>query len=109
MEAIFQIFLILLAVLAGTELLARRTAIAPAILLLLAGIALAFVPGMPPLELPLPVEPSELAPAKIPREADDGPVEMLLFTLRSNAPALARWRLACWSLGLRRATSSNAF
>ena len=52
MEAIFQIFLILLAVLAGTELLARRTAIAPAILLLLAGIALAFVPGMPPLELP---------------------------------------------------------
>ncbi|MGA7999290.1 MAG: cation:proton antiporter, partial [Bradyrhizobium sp.] len=52
MEAIFQIFLILLAVLAGTELLARRTAIAPAILLLLAGIGLAFVPGMPPLELP---------------------------------------------------------
>jgi monovalent cation/hydrogen antiporter len=52
MEANFQIFLILLAVLAGTALLARRIDVAPAILLLLVGIALAFVPGMPPLELP---------------------------------------------------------
>jgi Na+/H+ antiporter len=51
-EAKFQIFLILLAVLAGTALLARRINIAPAILLLLTGIALAFVPGMPALELP---------------------------------------------------------
>src|SRR3954452_19299810 len=52
MEAKFQIFLILLAVLAGTALLARRISVAPAILLLLAGIVLAFVPGMPALELP---------------------------------------------------------
>ena len=52
MEAKFQIFLILLAVLAGTTLLARRTNIAPAILLMLSGIALAFVPGMPAVELP---------------------------------------------------------
>ncbi len=52
MEATFQIFLILLAVLAGTALLARRINVAPAILLMLAGIALAFVPGMPSLELP---------------------------------------------------------
>ncbi len=52
MEAKFQIFLILLAVLAGIALLARRIHVAPAILLLLAGIALAFVPGMPSLELP---------------------------------------------------------
>src|SRR5438270_6597812 len=52
MEAKFQIFLILLAVLAGTALLARRINIAPAILLMLAGIALAFVPGMPGVELP---------------------------------------------------------
>jgi CPA1 family monovalent cation:H+ antiporter len=51
-EATFQIFLILLAALAGTALLARRIDVAPAILLLLAGIALAFVPGMPSLELP---------------------------------------------------------
>jgi Na+/H+ antiporter len=51
-EAKFQIYLILLAALAGTALLARRINVAPAILLLLAGIALAFVPGMPPLELP---------------------------------------------------------
>jgi CPA1 family monovalent cation:H+ antiporter len=51
-EGNFQIFLILLAVLAGAALLARRINVAPAILLLLSGIALAFVPGMPPLELP---------------------------------------------------------
>jgi CPA1 family monovalent cation:H+ antiporter len=51
-EARFQIFLILLAVLAGTSLLARRINVAPAILLLLAGVVLAFVPGMPSLELP---------------------------------------------------------
>ena len=38
--------------LAGTALLARRINVAPAILLLLAGIALAFVPGMPSMELP---------------------------------------------------------
>jgi len=51
-EAQFQIFLILLAVLAGATLLARRIDLAPAILLLLTGIGLAFVPGMPTLELP---------------------------------------------------------
>ncbi|MGH6717415.1 MAG: cation:proton antiporter, partial [Bradyrhizobium sp.] len=52
MQATFLTFLILLAVLAGTSLLARRIDIAPAILLLLAGTGLAFVPGMPRLELP---------------------------------------------------------
>ncbi|CAN7601198.1 Na+/H+ antiporter [Bradyrhizobium sp. LjRoot220] len=52
MEAKFQIFLILLAVLAGTALLARRISLAPAILMMLAGIVLAFVPGMPSIELP---------------------------------------------------------
>jgi CPA1 family monovalent cation:H+ antiporter len=52
MEASFQIFLILLVVLAGASLLARRINVASAILLLLAGIALAFVPGMPRVELP---------------------------------------------------------
>jgi Na+/H+ antiporter len=51
-EAKFQTFLILLAVLAGASLLARRVNVAPAILLLLTGVVLAFVPGMPTLELP---------------------------------------------------------
>jgi len=51
-EAKFQIFLTLLAVLAGTALLARRLDVAPAILLLISGIALAFVPGMPAIQLP---------------------------------------------------------
>jgi Na+/H+ antiporter len=48
----FQIFLILLAVLAGTAFLARRINVAPAILLLLAGVGLAFVPGVPSVQLP---------------------------------------------------------
>src|SRR5579872_217675 len=52
MEAKFQILLFMVAVLAGTAILARRLNIAPAILLLLAGIAFAFVPGVPTLELP---------------------------------------------------------
>lgn len=52
MESNFFLFLTLIAVLAGTALLARRIDVAPAILLLLAGIALAFVPGMPTPELP---------------------------------------------------------
>jgi len=52
MAGYFQVFLILLAVLAGTALLARRTNIAPAILLMLAGITLAFMPGMPAFALP---------------------------------------------------------
>ena len=52
MEAKFQVFLILLAVLAGTALAARRFNVAPAIVMLLAGVGLAFVPGMPPVELP---------------------------------------------------------
>jgi CPA1 family monovalent cation:H+ antiporter len=51
-EGYFFIFLILLAVLAGTALLARRVDVAPAILLLLVGTALAFVPGMPAVQLP---------------------------------------------------------
>jgi monovalent cation/hydrogen antiporter len=51
-EAGFQIFLVLLAVLAGVSLLARRLDTAPAILLLVAGIGLAFIPGVPRLELP---------------------------------------------------------
>jgi CPA1 family monovalent cation:H+ antiporter len=51
-EAKFQIFLILLTVLAATALLARRLDIAPAILLLVSGIGLAFIPGMPAIELP---------------------------------------------------------
>src|SRR5438045_8441642 len=52
MEAKFRTFLSLLAVLAGTALVGRRVNCAPAILLMLAGIGLAFVPGMPPVELP---------------------------------------------------------
>src|SRR3954454_20704211 len=51
-EGNFQIFLILLAVLAGAALMARRINVAPAILLLLTGAALALVPGRPSAESP---------------------------------------------------------
>src|SRR6201996_3654587 len=52
MEATFQILLFMLAALAGTAHLARRVNIAARPLLLLAGIAFAFVPGIPAVELP---------------------------------------------------------
>jgi len=52
MAETFQTFLILLGVLAGTAYVARRLDVAPAILLMLAGVGLAFVPGMPKVELP---------------------------------------------------------
>src|SRR5262249_753351 len=52
MEATFQIFLVLLVVLAGTSLLARRLHVAPPILLILAALPLPFLPGMPSVELP---------------------------------------------------------
>lgn len=52
MESKFQIFLTLVAILAGTALLARRIDVAPAVLLLVVGMVLALVPGMPSLQLP---------------------------------------------------------
>ncbi len=51
MEALFQTVLILLSALAIVALLARRLNVAPAILLMIAGIGLAFVPGLPVIEL----------------------------------------------------------
>lgn len=51
MQHRFEIFLILLAVLAGAALMARRLNVAPAVMLLMTGIGLALVPGLPRLEL----------------------------------------------------------
>lgn len=51
MTATFQTFLLLIAALAGTATLARKFSITPAILLLITGIALAFVPGLPAVTL----------------------------------------------------------
>ena len=51
MQHRFEIFLILLAVLAGAALLAKRLNVAPAVMLLMTGIGLALVPGLPRLEL----------------------------------------------------------
>ncbi|MEZ5785333.1 MAG: Na+/H+ antiporter [Xanthobacteraceae bacterium] len=51
LTAHYETFLSLLAVLAAVALLARRLSIAPSILLVLAGIALALIPGIPPIVL----------------------------------------------------------
>ena len=92
MEAKFQIFMVLLAVLAGTALLARRINIAPAILLLLAGIALAFVPGMPAVELP----PEAVLLVVLPPLIYSASVAMswreFKFNLPSDHPAIGRLR-----------------
>lgn len=51
MTAIIQTFLLLLAVLVAVAVLARRLNVAPSIVLVIAGVAVAFVPGLPPIEL----------------------------------------------------------
>src|SRR5206468_49380 len=51
MTATIQILLVLLAVLVAAALIARRLNTAPSIVLVLAGVALALVPGLPRIEL----------------------------------------------------------
>src|SRR5215813_169282 len=51
MTATIQILLVLLAVLVAAALIARRLNTAPSIVLVLAGVALALVPGLPSIEL----------------------------------------------------------
>ncbi|EJW13013.1 Na+/H+ antiporter [Rhodovulum sp. PH10] len=51
MTAIIQTLLLLLAVLVAVAVLARRLHVAPSILLVIAGLALSFVPGLPAIEL----------------------------------------------------------
>ena len=51
MTATIQLILLLLAVLVAVAVIAQRFNIAPSILLVIAGIALALIPGMPPIEL----------------------------------------------------------
>jgi CPA1 family monovalent cation:H+ antiporter len=48
----FQVFLVLLGMLAFGALLARQLDLAPAVVMLAMGVALAFVPGLPAIELP---------------------------------------------------------
>src|SRR6476659_7881761 len=51
MTAIIQIMFLLLAVLVVAAVVARRLNIAPSIVLVLAGVVLALIPGLPPIEL----------------------------------------------------------
>jgi CPA1 family monovalent cation:H+ antiporter len=51
MTAMMGMFLTLLAVLAGVAILAKRLQIAPSILMVVAGLGLALIPGLPSLEL----------------------------------------------------------
>jgi len=52
MTATIQILLVLLAVLVAAALIARRLRTAPSIVLVLAGVALALIPGLPPISGP---------------------------------------------------------
>jgi Na+/H+ antiporter len=90
-EAKFQIFLILLAVLAGTTLLARRINVAPAILTLLIGIVLAFVPGMPAIELP----PDVVLLVVLPPLIYSASVAMSWREFRANLRAIALLSIGC--------------
>src|SRR3989440_6148079 len=51
MTATIQILLVLLAVLVAAAVIARRLNTAPSIVLVLAGVVLAVIPGLPPIEL----------------------------------------------------------
>ncbi|MTW18088.1 Na+/H+ antiporter [Rhodoplanes serenus] len=51
MTAIIQTLLLLLAVLVAVAVMARRLNVAPSIVLVIAGVAVAFVPGLPTIEL----------------------------------------------------------
>src|SRR4051794_27730368 len=90
-EGNFQIFLILLAVLAGAAFLARRFNVAPAILLLLSGIALAFVPGMPSLELP----PELVLLLVLPPLIYSASVAMSWRELKHNLPLITLLSVGC--------------
>ncbi len=91
MEAKFQIFLILLAVLGGATLLARRINVAPAILTLLIGIVLAFVPGMPAIELP----PDMVLLVVLPPLIYSASVAMSWREFRSNLRPIALLAIGC--------------
>jgi CPA1 family monovalent cation:H+ antiporter len=91
LESKFQIFLILLAVLAGIALLARRINVAPAILLLLAGMALALAPGMPSIELP----PELVLLVVLPPLIYSASVAMSWREFRSNLRPIAALSIGC--------------
>ncbi len=56
-------------------------------------------PPVPPAVLVAPAEFTWLAPDNTPSDAEEGPWERLVDTLRSNWPALARCRSASASFG----------
>lgn len=91
MESSFQIFLILLAVLAAVRVVAKRFDIAPAILLLAAGAALAFAPGMPPLEVP----PSLVLLVVLPPLIYSASVAMSWREFRANLRPIALLAVGC--------------
>jgi len=51
MVAIFLTFVLMLTVLAASAMLARKLVLAPAIIFLVVGIGLAFLPGFPPIAM----------------------------------------------------------
>ncbi len=91
MESSFQIFLILLALLAAAALAARRLDVAPAILLLVTGVGLAFVPGLPRIELP----PDLVLLVVLPPLIYSASVAMSWREFRSNLRPIALLAIGC--------------
>jgi len=81
MTAAIQLILFLLAVLALVAIIAQRLKLAPSILLVIAGIAIAFVPGLPSVEL-----------------APDLVLLVLLPPLIYSAGVSMSWREFCFNL-----------
>jgi Na+/H+ antiporter len=90
-EASFQIFLILLAVLAGGAVLARRFNVAPAILLLATGALLALIPGFPSIELP----PELVLLVVLPPLIYSASVAMSWHEFRANLRPIALLAIGC--------------
>ena len=91
MQHRFEIFLILLALLAGAALLARRLNVAPAVMLLMTGIGLALVPGLPRLEL----EPEIVLLIVLPPLIYSASVAMSWREFRRNLRPIALLAIGC--------------
>ena len=102
MTATVQLLLLLLSVLVAVAILARRLNVAPSILLVIAGIGLALVPGLPSVELApelvlLVILPPLIYSAGVAMSWREfrfnlRPIFLLAFGAWYSPPARSRWR-----------------
>jgi len=91
MIASFFTFLLVLTVLAASATLARKLTIAPAIVFLLVGIAIAFVPGFPPIQM----QPDGVLLVVLPPLIYSAGVSMSWREFRSNLRPIALLAIGC--------------